>query len=1267
MPSSSPRRLPGPRRANARRAFAVACLAIVNVAAVASSTRTDDADIAAWRTRTEASREATRAEMLRVRTDVDLAREREERSPIRWKDGHSGFFVTDVEVSPDGEAMLTIGDDGYVQLYDVGTGDHLGTLGRHSNSGVTAAFSPDGSTILIFDANTGRASLWDGVSGQRLADIGGDAPLFTIARFSTDGQSVLTVDVSGALREFDASFGERTVKPEVPTAGAIVAEPAADGRRVLIVDALPGARVVDRATGEVVVRFPARDDAEARGGGWSRDGARVITWASATEHPDRVRVAVWDPAAPEAPLFDGWALAVDAGHAVDPTARRALTVDPDGTIALRDVTSGGVIREVDAPARARGVRVSPDGALYALFLEDDSVELFAAEDGRTIARVQCDQTVGARFSAEGRRLAVRGGNWGGVIRVIDTASGEVVAAGGFPFGTIGDYAFLTGTDRIVMGGEQNHTVFLPEGDAAPDFLATRVRPPTAIAVRPGTEEVGCTTHSIALDPEYVPFFPQATREKFERVNHCVTTFDTRTGEETAALSYWYALVQALAFHPDGSRVLACGESPGLRETQLGQFDLATGERDWSADVDGLAAGIDVSVDGRRVLATVQLPQVVTLHDAADGERLARIEVPYARNTWYVCPAVFHPGGDAFAHAQTTPVGAIAIRASEDGTHLRTLEGHADVVRRLVFSPDGRFLASCGWDGRVVIWETATWEPEDRVLHRDARGAVPARHASFSPEGRFCATVGIEPGVWLVDLDGDLGTRRLEGHSAPVASATFSPDGRTLLTCGEDATVRLWDVETAEEVGRLDGHASGVIEAVYVGDGQRIVTRSEDATVRTWDAATRALLGTRARFANGEWLAFDPSGYYRASAGAADLARVVVGGRSYPLSSYSRYLEKPELVEAALRGEAAPPPGELPAAPSLVLSSPRRGEVLERRIFQLEAQAEDPTGVADVEVTLSGVAVPAAAVEAALERQERGRRVRLSLPLTVPDGETTATVRVRATNRRGVKSQIRSALVTHAPATRDLYFLALGVADYEDDRLDLAYPTKDVDDLVAAFRAQEGAYYSQVHVERLVDGEVTLPTVKRLRDQFLLRATENDTIVVFVAGHGVRTDTNEYWFLTRPATPQDPYEGVDRASLEQLVTWPKLHAKRRLLLIDTCQSGAGVGELRGAAAGTLFDQATIDRLKKESRQGIYILAASADEEFAMEQQGNGLFTRAILDGFASSADTDGDGLVTIEELKDFAKTQVQERSGGRQVPTFPLVEGGENFPIVKVVR
>ena len=76
-------------------------------------------------------------------------------------------------------------------------------------------------------------------------------------------------------------------------------------------------------------------------------------------------------------------------------------------------------------------------------------------------------------------------------------------------------------------------------------------------------------------------------------------------------------------------------------------------------------------------------------------------------------------------------------------------------------------------------------------------------------------------------------------------------------------------------------------------------------------------------------------------------------------------------------------------------------------------------------------------------REQGSRGHLILDLRVPfpEGWSEVMIRVRATSARGIKSRVASLHRRYEPppeVSGRLFLLALGVQDYDDDRLDLGY-------------------------------------------------------------------------------------------------------------------------------------------------------------------------------------------------------------------------------------
>jgi hypothetical protein len=150
-----------------------------------------------------------------------------------------------------------------------------------------------------------------------------------------------------------------------------------------------------------------------------------------------------------------------------------------------------------------------------------------------------------------------------------------------------------------------------------------------------------------------------------------------------------------------------------------------------------------------------------------------------------------------------------------------LTGHYSYVDGLAFSPDSRFLVTASEPlsvyfqqqlrhpaNQVYVWDVATGR---RVAALPEGLPVGARSVAVSPDGRALATASPDGRIRLWEVATWTVRAELRGHRDPVTCLAFSPlrVGR-LLSGSADTTVLAWDVRPPRPA------AAGPLEAAWEG-------------------------------------------------------------------------------------------------------------------------------------------------------------------------------------------------------------------------------------------------------------------------------------------------------------------------------------------------------------------------------------------------------------------------------------------------------------------
>jgi WD40 repeat protein len=190
--------------------------------------------------------------------------------------------------------------------------------------------------------------------------------------------------------------------------------------------------------------------------------------------------------------------------------------------------------------------------------------------------------------------------------------------------------------------------------------------------------------------------------------------------------------------------------------------------------------------------------------------------------------------------------------------------HSGRVNSVLFSTDGRLLASVGADSEIKLWRADAGELVN-TLSQNKR--VP-HSIAFSPDGKMLASGSASPtrNLLLYDVaDGSL-LRTVTAHNNGTTCIAFTPDGSLMISGGGDYTLKLWRVSDGALVKEFNQGAH-VISLAVSPDGRVVASGDSSGKIKLWRLADEVQIGGFA--AHTEYvfsLAFSANGSMLASGG-----------------------------------------------------------------------------------------------------------------------------------------------------------------------------------------------------------------------------------------------------------------------------------------------------------------------------------------------------------------------------------------------------------------
>lgn len=712
--------------------------------------------------------------------------------------------INSLAFSPNGKYVISGSSDSTVRLWTIeGQSDSLqlqAILTGHKSKVLSVAFSPD-STKIISASEDHTVRIWDTFSGKSLHILYGHSFSVTNVRYSPNGDQIASASLDQTLRIWDSKTGSLIRVLQTGPVTDLAFSP--NGKQIAAVVDNKFVQVWDFKSGEPLFSLPNHSETVYTIA-YSPDGKFL-----ASAGKDKF-INLWN-------IDNGELLFSIIGQnesiyslVFSPNSNFLAFAGSSGSVYIWNIIEQKLFKKLTGHSSyILSIDYDQSGSKIASGGFDHSIHIWDVKSGDILGTTSCqtDSISTAFFSPDDKQIVSASND--NSICIWDRRTKKVVLS-------------LKGHEKGVYSA-----LYSPNGKLVVSASADKT-------IRIWDAHSGKLIHTFrghTKDVTWATFSPDGKYVASSSKDQTLRIWDMQSGNLIKVLLNHKETIWSIAYSITGKQIASAGDGKVIYI-----WDIESSKILHTLEVDQAGTlSISYSPDNKYIIAA-GLEGKIYIWESNTGNLIRTI----SGHSGFIYSALYSTDGRFIVSANSDRT--VKVWDSTNGALIYTLRGHTDDVFSAAFSQDNKAIVSASRDHTVRLWTMGSAEYQ-QVFD----GHAFARYAVFSPDGKHLASLGFD-GVRVWDLQ----TRRMiytylltigPFYTGDYESLIYSPDGKNVLIMNtRTKSIVVLDAHTGKLIRTIKEYKSTQF-AAFIQNGQYLLTSNGD-WVSIRDIKTDTLISLR---------------------------------------------------------------------------------------------------------------------------------------------------------------------------------------------------------------------------------------------------------------------------------------------------------------------------------------------------------------------------------------------------------------------------------------